>query len=74
MTKIDLPPAAGWYPNPDGAGNRFWSGSAWTGSYQETEGSQPPPAPMDAEPTQSQGATEMPPPTGASWWRRRRGR
>lgn len=41
--KVDVPPPAGWYPNPDGEGNRFWSGTAWTGSYQETNAPEPPP-------------------------------
>ena len=24
------PPAAAWYPNPTGPGQRYWDGSAWT--------------------------------------------
>ena len=24
-------PAAGWYPAPDGAGQQYWDGAAWTG-------------------------------------------
>jgi hypothetical protein len=28
-TGANLPPA-GWYPSPDGAGQRFWDGAAWT--------------------------------------------
>ncbi|HVM66782.1 MAG TPA: DUF2510 domain-containing protein [Acidimicrobiales bacterium] len=27
-------PPAGWYPDPHGAGRRFWSGAAWTDDVQ----------------------------------------
>lgn len=26
----NLPPAAGWYPDPDSLGQRYWDGRAWT--------------------------------------------
>lgn len=26
--------APGWYPNPQGAGTRYWDGARWTDSYQ----------------------------------------
>ncbi len=30
-----FPPAAGWYPNPQGAGQRYWDGAAWTSHLQD---------------------------------------
>jgi hypothetical protein len=26
-------PQAGWYPNPEGAGQRYWDGAAWTDQF-----------------------------------------
>src|SRR3954471_1988379 len=28
------PPAAGWYPNPQGPGQRYWDGQQWTEHFQ----------------------------------------
>jgi hypothetical protein len=72
MTAVDGPQPAGWYPNPDGPGNRFWSGSAWTDSVQDAEGSGPPPDRQTEQPTQSQGYSPILPPSKgtAKWWRR----
>ncbi len=29
--KVDMP--AGWYPNPTGPGQRYWTGEDWTDQY-----------------------------------------
>lgn len=34
---------AGWYPNPDGPGQRWWNGISWSDSYQADQ--PPPPVP-----------------------------
>lgn len=28
---------AGWYDNPEGSGERYWNGNAWTDDYQQPE-------------------------------------
>src|SRR4051812_6423684 len=46
-----LPPP-GWYPNPSGAGRRYWDGSQWTEHYDQTPQPQPQPL-VVAQPAQA---------------------
>jgi hypothetical protein len=48
---------AGWYPNPEGAGERYWDGQQWTEQYRSAERAAAFPA--AAQPQQS-------------WWQRNR--
>jgi hypothetical protein len=34
MTTTNTP--AGWYPNPEGSGERYWDGQQWTDNYRST--------------------------------------
>lgn len=48
MSETPSAPAAGWYPNPEGEGLRWWDGSGWTDhTHVETPG---PPTPADPAP------------------------
>jgi len=40
-------PTPGWYPDPDGPGQRYWDGGSWTESYSAPA---PPPYPAYAHP------------------------
>ncbi|RQP11460.1 MAG: DUF2510 domain-containing protein [Microbacteriaceae bacterium] len=35
------PTVAGWYPDPETGGTRYWDGSRWTGDVREGEHSPP---------------------------------
>lgn len=53
---------AGWYPNPDGEGMRWWDGARWT----------EPPAPVVRVGPPKGSTTDAPPPQSpspAAWWR-----
>lgn len=49
----------GWYPNPQGPGQRFWDGTKWTDSYSQQQHQppqhQPPPQPQHQPPQKSGG-------------------
>ena len=41
----------GWYPNPEGPGQRLWDGEKWTDSYSQA----PPQQPVPPQPTSNTG-------------------
>lgn len=73
-----LPPA-GWYPNPEGSGERYWNGSMWMDSYRDsTPTQQLPPqqqqAPQYQQPQSPHAGARAPmrqkpkPPWWRRWW------
>lgn len=58
---------AGWYPNPDGTGQRYWDGSKWT---EHTSGVQsvPPPPPAPQSPPGGWYSNPEGPGTGQRYW------
>ncbi len=55
QTSPSSAPAAGWYPNPQGQGLRWWDGSAWTEHTHEEA-----PAGGDAAPAGAAPASTTP--------------
>lgn len=47
-------PAAGWYPNPEGAGQRYWGGSSWSDHFRQDQ----PPQPQQPQAGTPQWATQ----------------
>lgn len=61
-------PAPGWYPDPQGQGERYWDGHQWTGNTQAPASSPAPPSPATPpgppDVSQPAGAPAPPPAPG----------
>jgi Protein of unknown function (DUF2510) len=56
--------APGWYPNPQGPGERYWDGTKWTDQYQGEAPTEQEPAPAAPEQQPVPAAPEQRTPPG----------
>lgn len=63
-----LPPS-GWYPNPQGEGERYWDGARWTDQYRAPPPDQLAQAPQEPQSPQAVPEQQTPPPQ-TGWWAR----